>query len=1402
MRDRVRRVLPDILMAALLLTAPLLFFFPQTVGSRTLIPADNLFQWEPYRSLGDDLGVGRPDNPLVSDLILENTAWKQFARIQLQARKVPLWQPYILGGTPFLAAGQSSMLYPFSILFMIMPIHAAFGWFTVTQLWVAGLAMVVLTRVLGVRRSGALIAGLAYQLSGFFVIGAVFPMILATAAWLPLELAMVELVIRQQPALGSRPATLPWAAIGAAGLGMAALAGHAETFYFTLIVIAFYAVWRLTAEVAAAWDAPDKWARLVHRSVWLLAMVAAGLLLGAVQIIPAYELASRSFRQGAATLEEVRGWAYPARRLIAFFMPNFFGNPTHHAIFDVFRWRSVPVTVNSFGERIASTDWGLKNYVEGAAYMGLLPMALALVAALHWIVTRLPGGGGQYLGAERPARPYRVIFGVLALLSASFAFGAPTYALLYYGLPFINQSHAPFRWVWPLTLSVAVLAGFGAEATQSMRRGPRSWLAGLGWACLALGAAVIAGLAVSRAFYARFAPLVERAFEGLARAPHAFPDARAFYSYQAGNALLFALMLLATGAVLHLSQSGRTLTARSWRVPLWVPLAALTVILDLGAASFGFNPAADPALLRVVPPSIEWLKAHREPLAPWRLAVYEEPGADTMNANMGWLHNLEDISGYDSLIPAQYVEYMQVIHPQTDLAYNRIAPITTRHPAALDSPLLDLLGVRYVVSEVEVSSPRYWPVYRDEAVTIYENLEAMPRAFTLPTRATVLYGSPDNKDRYPSFADAAARYDVRRWVLVAAESRPRDAIPNLTPNAPPASTSYRAAAITVYEPDEVWVDVEVGEPSWLVLADSYFPGWRAWVRPLGAGDDAEREVAIRLVDGNFRGVIVEPGVWTVRMKYSPDPFRFSAFASFLTGLALVFALAVWAWRFLYHEAPEGAGIQRIAKNTLTPIMLNLFNKGVSFVLTFAMLRVLGPAGAGEYRYAIVIYGWFEILANFGLNTFLTREVARHKDEANRYLANTTLLRLALVLLGVPALAGFLMARQALVSPSLAPAALWTIGLLYSGLLFSTVSTGLTALFYAYEKAEYPAAIQTVSAFLTTSLGIGALLLGWGIVGLAVVSLTVNFITLAILSVLAARHFFVPRPVFDWPLQREALRESFPLMINHLLATLFFRIDVVLLEALKGNVVVGWYGVVYTWVDAIMVIPSYFTLSLFPVMSRQAVEDRPALKWAYTLAVKLLTMISVPTAIMTTLLAYFLVDVLGGQQFLPQGAVALQIFIWSILIGWINGVTQYVIIALNRQRALTVAFLIGAAFNIAANLIFIPRFSYVAAAAITILSELVLWGMFAIVLTDELGRVNWPRALWRIALAGGVCGGATWLLAGVNVWLAFAVGTLVYLGGLLVLRPLSANELRRLAPVLPASLRARVLAQVGGAAAGE
>ena len=77
--------------ALLLLVLPLTLYLSVTFGSYAQIPADNLFQWQPFKSTAAQLGVGVPQNELLSDLVLQNYPWKQFIIDSLRYGELPLW---------------------------------------------------------------------------------------------------------------------------------------------------------------------------------------------------------------------------------------------------------------------------------------------------------------------------------------------------------------------------------------------------------------------------------------------------------------------------------------------------------------------------------------------------------------------------------------------------------------------------------------------------------------------------------------------------------------------------------------------------------------------------------------------------------------------------------------------------------------------------------------------------------------------------------------------------------------------------------------------------------------------------------------------------------------------------------------------------------------------------------------------------------------------------------------------------------------------------------------------------------------------------------------------------------------------------------------------------------------
>ena len=243
--------------------------------------------------------------------------------------------------------------------------------------------------------------------------------------------------------------------VGAVLLGIQFLAGHIEISIYNLMVIGLYAAWR-TFSHAPALAVAGKAAAIGL----VAAMIGIGIALGAVQLVPLYEVASQNFRVGSVSYETVISYAYPARQLIAFAMPDFFGNPTHHSYFDVFDF--------AFHAAPSGTIfWGSKNYVEAGAYVGILPLLLALVAVGASVASVVRSARKQATDEGQGLSRAVIFFALLAIVSLLFTFGTPLYALLFFGVPGFNQLHTPFRWIYPYTLSIAALAGIGAQVLAS-----------------------------------------------------------------------------------------------------------------------------------------------------------------------------------------------------------------------------------------------------------------------------------------------------------------------------------------------------------------------------------------------------------------------------------------------------------------------------------------------------------------------------------------------------------------------------------------------------------------------------------------------------------------------------------------------------------------------------------------------------------------------------------------------------------------------------------------------------------------------------------------------------------------------------------------------------------------------
>ena len=343
---------------------------------------------------------------------------------------------------PLLATVYPGALYPPNWLFAILPVGAANNASAISLYFVALVGSYLYTRRIGATRLGSLVSGMTFAFGGFLVIHMGQVSRMAAAAWLPWVLLAVENLCR-------RP-SWRWIALGAAFIALQFFAGEPQMSFYTALVATAYLACRLVVNVRVS----PPWTRIAA----LAAMASAGLLIAAVQLLPAVELQQQGGRL-SISYEYFSQYSMPARQLVGLIFPYFFGGAS-----------LPPQSASVLGK------W---DVAVTSGYTGMAAMLLALVALLA-------------TGRRRVA----VFWSAIAAVALVLAMGTYLpYGLNHqlYRLPVYNLFRGSARHLLEFDFAVAVLAGLGMTRLQrcesqaawrAVRRSRRSWARWLdSWPC-------------------------------------------------------------------------------------------------------------------------------------------------------------------------------------------------------------------------------------------------------------------------------------------------------------------------------------------------------------------------------------------------------------------------------------------------------------------------------------------------------------------------------------------------------------------------------------------------------------------------------------------------------------------------------------------------------------------------------------------------------------------------------------------------------------------------------------------------------------------------------------------------------------------------------------------------------
>lgn len=739
-----------------------------------------------------------------SDLFRHYLPFKEaLHRLHEGSWHLPGWNPYLLGGQPLVADPGSGALYPFGVLFYLLPPTAQFVGFFGAHILLGVLLAYGLARRLGAGRSASGLAGLAYGLNlklvGSWYAG--FATMIVAQGWLPGAFWGL-VVLRQSTSWRS------WLA-GVLGLGLSLgfqiLGGDTQLMLYTTLGVGLMAG-LVPLEASPVTVHPTR-SPLVRAKLWLGLGLAGGLalLLALPLLFPASALTRASVRAEGVSPAVAMQMNVPPAHLPALVVPAF------------------------SGQDVTQTWRGPDAFWETSFGPGVLVWLLALLAL---------GRGAEDLRLRR-------LWACAGLvLLASFGGAGPLYPLLYYLVPGVDHFRGPARLLPLLGLILGLLAALELDARTRSHPHARTLARGAGGLAL-----LWAGMLLLLLLQKDTLPL---ALESHIRGAVSLEGggSRAWQELLRGIGVQLVGLVVLMGGVWKVLQSPGGLE-RFGGALRWGLLVLVGLELSLQATPH-LETRRDE----------QWLPPHRlaqvlasghgrTPSAvPERILDLSGALPDAVAVRYG----LHLVNGLNPLVLARsytFMQYLQGEKPEvpTDRPLYGLLVFGLKHPA-----LLDLLRVRTVVREPAPSPtnteglvgyqvlPPVGPVevfQQFRGMAHYPTLERLERVGQLPLAWLVRQWAPAPADAV-SRLDWLTKLDLFRSVLL--ELPPWEAeAPELRLPLPPTpleglprrseGTENPAGLDTLsWKPERITLQAEVpAGGAVMVLSEMLTPGWQVWV---------------------------------------------------------------------------------------------------------------------------------------------------------------------------------------------------------------------------------------------------------------------------------------------------------------------------------------------------------------------------------------------------------------------------------------------------------------------------------------------------------------------------------------------------------------------------------------------
>ena len=461
--------------------------------------------------------------------------------------------------------------------------------------------------------------------------------------------------------------------------------------------------------------------------------------------------------------------------------------------------------------------------------------------------------------------------------------------------------------------------------------------------------------------------------------------------------------------------------------------------------------------------------------------------------------------------------------------------------------------------------------------------------------------------------------------------------------------------------------------------------------------------------------------------------------------------------------------RRIVVNFASLMVSQIIARLIQLAIFVFLARSLRKEDFGVFSFGFAFSMISVIVADFGLSLLLVREISRDKKSASKYLSNSIYAKIVLSVITVILAILFF----EIIDYSKEVKIVAYVMLLFT--LLQSVTELYFSIYRAFEKMYYDAFLKIFRMVLLMSAVFYLIKMDYGLIAISMAFLVTEMIILIIAAIISYVKFVNISFNFDYEFTKRLIKESSIFFFSVVFTTIYLYIDQIFISKFRGTTEVGVYSAAANIVIMLIFIPQMYVNSIFPVISRFYINSKESLKLAYEKSFKYMFILGLSIAAGIFVLSDKIILLLYGKEF-SEAVIVLKVLTGYSFFKFLNPVTGYTLIAINKQGTRLFSQASAAVINIVLNIVLIPKYGIVGAAIATLVTEII----FSIIYSGFISRYGFGFKFLISFIYKPIIAAAAMIFSlrfVDNLFSAVLTGFLVYTAVLLFLRIIDSEDKR-------------------------